>query len=369
MKIARLLILLGFMSVKAQDNYNLVVGTYTNACESEGIYVYDFNITTGDYKLKSNTKGIINPSYLTVSADNKFIYSVNENGEDSNVSAFEYNATTGKLEFINKKDSKGADPCYIINDDKHVITANYTGGSIAVFEKDRHGGLNKAKQVVKHTGSSVNKARQESPHLHMVYFSPDKKYVFANDLGTDKIYIYNYNPEDENDIVLSLAKTIDVKPGSGPRHLVFNPNGVFFYVLQELDATLTAYSYVDGEIEKIQELTIAPKDFTGKNGAADIHISSDGKFLYATNRGDANTISVFKVHANGRLNLVQEMHTQGEGPRNFTFGPKENILLVANQNTNDIIIFKRDKITGILSDTGKCIQLCSPVCLVFTPNR
>ena len=135
MKLARLLILLCFMSVKAQDNYNLVIGTYTNTCDSEGIYVYDFNVNTGDYKLKGNTSGVINPSYLTVSEDNKFIYSVNEDGKDSNVSAFEYNAVTGSLDFINKKDARGADPCYIINNEKHVITANYTGGSISVSEK------------------------------------------------------------------------------------------------------------------------------------------------------------------------------------------------------------------------------------------
>ncbi len=369
MKIAPLLILLGFMSVKAQDNYNLVIGTYTNACESEGVYVYDFNTSTGDFKLKNNTKGIVNPSYLTVSPDNEFIYSVNEDGEDSYVSAFKYNAPTGELDFINKKDSKGADPCYIINDDKHVIVANYTGGSIAVFEKDKHGGLIKAKQVIKHTGNSINKERQESPHVHMVYFSPDRKFIFATDLGTDKIYVYHYNPNAENDDVLVLATTVDVKPGSGPRHLVFNPNGIFFYVLHELDATLTAFSYIDGKIEKIQEVIVQPAEFTGKNSAADIHISKDGKYLYATNRGDAHTISVFKVHANGRINLVQQIDTQGEGPRNFAFGPKENFLLVANQQTNDVIIFKRDKTTGILTDTGKCIQLCSPVYLIFTPNK
>ncbi|WP_240732490.1 lactonase family protein [Flavobacterium alkalisoli] len=370
MKIARLLILLGCMSLHAQDNYNLIVGTYTNACPSKGIYVYDFNASTGETKLKNTSEDVINPSYVTVSGDNKFLYSVNENGEESTVSSFKYNAATGKIELINKKDSKGADPCYIINDDKHVIVANYSGGTIAVFGKDKHGGITKAKQVIKHNGSSINKQRQESAHVHMVYFSPDKKYVFANDLGTDKIYVYKYDKDtDDEDNILILANTIDVKGGSGPRHLVFSPNGVFFYVLQELDGTLTSYSYVKGKVEKVQETTIVANGFTGQTGAADIHISHDGKYLYATNRGDANTITVFKVHANGRINQVQQITTEGQGPRNFAFGPKENYLLVANQISNDIIFFKRDKTTGLLTDTGKCIELCSPVCLVFTPAK
>ena len=203
----------------------------------------------------------------------------------------------------------------------------------------------------------------------MVYFSPDKNYVFATDLGADKLYVYKYNSDAEHNNILLLADSIDLKPASGPRHISFNPNGIFFYVLQELDATLTVFSYINGKIEKIQETSIQPKDFTGSNSAAHIEVTKDGKYLYATNRGDANTISVFKVHANGRINPVQELYVQGEGPRNFAIDPKGNFLLVANQYTNDVIVFKRDKTTGMLSDTGKCIQLCSPVCLVFTKNN
>src|SRR5690606_3543632 len=242
MKIASVLLLFGCLSMNAQDNYNLIIGTYTNTCESKGIYVYDFNAATGDFKRKSNTEGVINPSYLTVSADNRFIYSVNENGDDSEVSSFKYTAASGRVEAINKKDSKGGDPCYIINDDKHVIVANYSGGSIAVFDKEKDGSLSKAKQVIKHSGSSANKDRQASAHVHMVYFSPDKNYVFATDLGADKLYVYKYNPDAEHNNILLLADSIDLKSASGPRHISFNPNGIFFYVLQELDATLTVFS-------------------------------------------------------------------------------------------------------------------------------
>lgn len=367
MKLFRMLILFGIMGVNAQDNYNLVVGTYTNDCESEGIYVYDFNIATGEFKLKNNSDKVENPSFLTVSPDNKFIYSVNESGDKSHVSAFNYTPSTGKIDFINKRDSEGADPCYITNDDKNVIVANYSGGTIAVFDKKEKGSLTNAKQVIKHNGSSVNKSRQESPHVHMVYFSPDKKYVLANDLGTDKIYTYQYNPDDDKE-ALVLKSEYAVKPGSGPRHLAFHPNGIFVYVLNELTAELTVLEYKDGNFTHIQDTNITPYH-TGQNGAADIHFSEDGKFLYATNRGDANTISVFRVHANGRVNLIQDISSGGEGPRNFAIAPKGNYVLIGNQNSNYISIFKRNKITGMLEPTENKIELCAPVCLVFTPAK
>lgn len=191
MKITVLLIFLGFMNIHAQDNYNLVIGTYTNTCESKGIYVYDFNTATLNYKLKNSTDNVESPSYLSVSPGNNVIYSVNEDGGKSSISAFKYAPVTGKLSLLNKKDAEGADPCYIINDDKNVIAANYSGGSISVFGKKPDGSLTDPKQVVKHSGSSANRERQEGPHVHMVYFSPDRKHVFVNDLGTDAVYIYN----------------------------------------------------------------------------------------------------------------------------------------------------------------------------------
>lgn len=368
MKLAGLLILLGVMSAAAQDNYNLLIGTYTNTCESKGIYVYDFNTVTGDFKAKASTENVVSPSYITVSPDNKFIYSVNENGEDSNVSAFKYAAASGKITSINKKDSKGNDPCYIINDAENVIVANYAGGSIAVFHKKSDGGLTDAKQVIKHSGSSINKDRQGAPHIHQVRFSPDKKYVFCNDLGTDKIYIYNYNPKG-GDETLKLKETISVKPGTGPRHLSFHPNGIFFYVLGELDASVTVFSNINGKVEEVQRTDVVPDGFTGENGGGDIHFSKDGKFLYVTNRGTANTITTFRVHANGMINQVQQLSTMGDSPRNFVIDPKGNYLLIGHQKSNNITIFKRDKATGLLTDTGKKIELCSPVCLVFTAAK
>jgi 6-phosphogluconolactonase len=363
-----LLSIFALATLQAQKNkFNLLIGTYTQSCDSKGIYVYDFDSKTGEFSFKNATEKVINPSYLTVSKENNFIYSVNEFGSESTVSSFSYNPSSGKLDLINKQSSKGADPCYIINDDKYVIVANYSGGNISVFSKKNDGSLAEAKQVIQHYGKGTNTQRQEGPHLHMVHFSPDKKFVLSNDLGNDKVYSYAYNPNAAS-IVLELKDSIAVRSGSGPRHLTFSKDGKFVYLLQELDGALTVFTYSNGILKKIDETSILAKDFKGKFSAADIHISPDGKFLYASNRGEANNITIFKILKNGKLLLKGQTSTLGKGPRNFAIDPTGNFLLVAHQYTNDVVIFKRNKTTRTLAYTGKKLALCSPVCLVFTKN-
>jgi 6-phosphogluconolactonase len=351
---------------KAQNKFNLLVGTYTNTCESKGIYVYEFDANSGDFKFKNSSENVVSPSYLSVSADNKFIYAVNENGTQSTVSAFGYNAKSGKINFLNKNDALGADPCHLINDDKNVIAANYSGGNIVVYKKNADGSISTVQQVIQHEGKGINAARQEKAHVHMVVFSPDKKFVLSNDLGLDKVFIYKYNPNSKNEI-LTLKESVDVKAGSGPRHLTFSKDGKFVYLIQELDGTLTTFSFdKSGSLKLIKETSILAKGFTGGTGAAAIKISPDGKFLYVTDRVDANNITVYKILKNGDLELVEQISTLGKGPRDFTIDPTGNYLVVGHQHTNEIVLFKRDKITGKLKATGKKIELCSPVGLVFT---
>lgn len=353
-------------SMQAQKNLrNLLVGTYTNTCYSKGIYTYEFDTNNAQMRLKKSSDSIVNPSYLSISKDNKFVYAVNENGGESTISSFGFDSVSGKPSFINKESSKGADPCYIINDDQNVIVANYSGGNISVFGKKQDGGLTEAKQVVQHYGNGTNADRQEKAHVHMVYFSPDKKYVLSNDLGNDKVYVYNYNPTATTE-VLTLKDSVSVKAGSGPRHLTFSKKGKYVYLLQELDGSLTTFSYADGNLTQINETSILAKDFKGAFSSADIHISPNGKFLYASNRGEANTISIFKILKKGKLELKGEVSTLGKGPRNFVIDPTGKFLLVAHQYTNDIMIFKIHKRKGTLTDTGKKIDLCSPVCLIFS---
>lgn len=347
--------------------YNLLIGTYTNSCESKGIYVYKFDTKNGNSKLVNSTEKVINPSYLTVSKNNDLVYAVNEIGRESTISAFNYESKTGELKLLNKQSAMGADPCYIINDERNVIAANYSGGSIAVFGKKSDGSLEEAKQVVQHHGKGKDLKRQEGPHVHMVHFSPDHNFILASDLGLDMIYSYQYNPNSPNE-ALKVKDSVGVSAGGGPRHLTFSKDGKFVYLLQELNGALTVFSYSNGRLTPIDQQTVLAKDFKGTFSAADIHISPDGKFLYATNRGEANSISIFKIQKNGKLQAKGLVSTLGRGPRNFAIDPSGKFLLVAHQYSNDVVIFSRNKRSGSLTDTKKRINLCAPVCLVFTKN-
>ena len=348
---------------KKKKKLPLLIGTYTNSCDSKGIYVYDFDTNTGDFVFKSATEKVINPSYLALSKDQKIVYSVNENGAESTVSSFQFDTFSGKLTELNKQKAEGADPCYLINDDNNVIVANYSGGNIAVFGKITNGSLTEAKQVLQHKGKGIH-PRQGSAHVHMVYFSPDKKYILSNDLGTDAVYIYEYHPNAASEI-MKLKSTVTVESGSGPRHLTFSKDGKFVYLLQELNGALSVFSFANGQLHKIQETTILAKDFKGNFTGADIHISPDGKFLYASNRGEANTISIFKILKNGQLQTQSVVSSLGKGPRNFVIDPTGKFLLVAHQYSNEVVVFKRDTVSGAITDSGKRLELCSPVCMVF----
>lgn len=359
-----ILTLLSITLITNAQQYNLLIGTYTNKGNSEGIYVYDFNTKTGESKIRSSVK-TTNPSFLAISKDKKFVYSVNETGKSSEVSSFNFNALNGELAFLNKQPTNGADPCYILADDKNVFSANYSGGSISVFGLNTDGSLTSAKQIVQHSGKSIDAKRQLSSHVHQVQFSPDKKYLISTDLGEDQIYIYRYHPSSADE-VLTLSKVIKTNVGTGPRHLVFSKNGKFAYLAHEFNGSITAFNYTDGNLTKLQEIGTTEKEFKGKIDGADIHISPDGKFLYETNRGDLNTISLFSIARNGKLSFIETIPTLGKGPRNFTIDPSGKFLLIAHQYTNDVVIFNRNLNTGILTDSGKRINVGAPVCLLFS---
>ena len=350
------------LQVEAQ-NYNLLIGTYTNKGNSEGIYIYDYNSLTAETNLKSITK-TVSPSYLTVSKNKKFVYSVNEAGQNSEVSAFSLAHKSGALTFLNKKPSGGAGPCYITSNGNQILVANYSGGSISTFYTGPDGAFLAPAQVIQHTGKSIDPKRQLSAHVHQVQLTPDKKYLIATDLGEDQIYTYSFAKTHARELILN--NIIKTNPGSGPRHLAFSPDGKFAFLAHEFNGKITAFTYTDGDLTKIQEVETTPKDFTGKIDAADIHVSADGKFLYESNRGDANTINLFAIGSNGMLTFIERMSTLGKGPRNFSIDPSGNFLLVAHQYTNDVVIFNRNKATGKLSDSGKRINVGTPVCLVFS---
>lgn len=345
------------------NTYNLLIGTYTNSGNSEGIYSYALDISKGEFRQNKVTKNIINPSYLTISENKRCVYAVSETDTRSAALSFSFDRRKGTLVKLNSSDTEGESPCYILATDKYVFTANYGGGSISVFGRNKDGSLTKVKQLIRHAGKSIHPTRQDSPHVHQIIISPDKKFVLANDLGTDQLTAYSYNPTSEKKI-LTIKDTLTVKLGSGPRHAVFSKDGKKIYVVQELDGTVTVVDFKKGNLSILQETTVVC-DENSMISAADIHLSPNGKFLYVTNRGDHNNITCFSIDKNGKLALIQQISTRGNSPRNFALTPDGNYLLVAHQKSNDIMIFSINNTTGMLTYTGKSFKVESPVCLVF----
>lgn len=366
--IAIILFLFLSMSLSAQEFF-MFTGTYTNN-GSKGIYVYSFNAATGDATPVSIAEGITNPSFLSIAPSGKYLYSVSENSSEGEVSAFSFDKTTGKLTLINKKLTGGRGPCYIATDatGKWVLVGHYGSGTVTAFQVDKDGGLKSPAQQITHTGSSANAQRQDKPHVHATVFTPDQRFVFVPDLGTDKIMIYRFDPAFYKKPLTPAKKQafMSTKPGSGPRHLDFHPSLPYVYLIEELTGTVSAFQYDKDTLKLIQNISSHPADYSGTKGSADIHVSPDGKFLYASNRGDAHNIAIFAINAeNGKLAARGFQSTMGTVPRNFTIDPTGNYLLVANQQSNNIVIFKRDKQTGQLQATGKEISVPTPVCLVM----
>jgi 6-phosphogluconolactonase len=352
----------------AGKSFDLLIGTYTKKDPASGIHVYDFNSETGEFSFKSKIGDVINPSYLAVSKDRKHVYSVSEAGEGKGVFAYAFDPKSGDLKFLNSASSGGNGPCYISVDDKNkfVFVGNYGGGSLAAVPVNPDGSLGSDIQAIQHQGSGVNKNRQEKPHVHSTVLSPDNRFLFVPDLGTDKVNIYKVDLKKKSQpLTPGDPAFVSVKDGSGPRHFTFHPNGKFAYLILEMEAAIVAFDYKDGKLTSKQSITMLAPDFKGDVGAADIHVSPDGKFLYGSNRGEANEIVIYSIDKNGKLTYAGRQSTMGKTPRNFVIDPTGNFLLVANQNTDDIFIFKRDQKTGLLTQTGKKITVNMPVCLKF----
>jgi 6-phosphogluconolactonase len=364
--IVRLVILLQVLTVNAQKNSYLLIGTYTSG-KSEGIYVYTFNHLTGKAEYKSKIKAS-NPSYISVSPGKQYVYAAFEQGSKEGggkIGAYRFDNKTGELSFINEQPTGGDGPCFVTTDKtgKWVAEANYGGGSLSVYPIKMGGGLDAPSDFIQDNGSSTNKDRQEKAHVHSTFFSPDNKFLLVPDLGMDKVMIYSFNQQ-KGKLTAAEQPFAKTEEGAGPRHLIFSPNSQYVYLMQELSGVVVAYKYNSGRLTVVQKISAAKPDFKGFMLSADIHVSADGKFLYCSNRGDANTITIFKINpATGKLTIAGYQSVMGDAPRNFSIDPSGNFLLVANQKTDNIIIFKRNKLTGLLTDSGNKIDVGNPVCL------
>lgn len=359
----------------AAKQYLVYAGTYTTKTTSKGIYAFRYNASSGKLTPIGVATETQDPSWVAIHPNGKFLYSVNEAGKNSMVSAFSLDAQSGKLTLLNQLPALGEDPCYLSFDrtGKYVFVANYTSGNVVVFPIGADGKLGAATANVRDEGQlGPNKERQDGPHAHWIQASDGNRYAYVSDLGLDKVLIYRFdaangklaNPDSTQEDAFSAT----LAPGSGPRHVAFSRNGNFMYVLSELQSTVTVFANDAREkYREVQTISALPKDFSGRNDAAEIAIHPSGKFLYSSNRGH-ESIALFKIDpATGKLTAAGDFSVEGKEPRHFAIDPSGNFLLAEDQLSDKIVTFRIDQRTGALTPTGDSVEVPSPVCLAFLP--
>jgi len=366
MGVAAFLLMITSCSSQTTSEYYLYVGTYTGE-SSEGIYVMKFNAADGSITPVDTVSGVENPSYLALSPSNNYLYAVNENADSSEayVSSFTIDQNNGSLSFLNRQTSGGGAPCYVDVDKEgqSVFAGNYLGGSLSMFPIGSNGTLSEPENLVKHQGSGINPQRQESPHVHCTLVSPDNRMLFVADLGTDQVKGYVYDAAN-NRLDTDAASVYKTEPGAGPRHLTFHPNGEYAYLVNELNGTVDALEYEDQTLSHLQTVSTLPENYNGAISGADIHVSPDGNHLYVSNREDLNNIVIYSIEPeSGMLTYIGEVASGGVHPRNFIIEPTGRYLLVANRHSDNIVVFERDRETGLLEPTGSEIRVSQPVCL------
>jgi 6-phosphogluconolactonase len=349
------------------------VGTYTDKTDSKGIYAFEFDAASGKLTPKGLAAETPDPSWLVIHPNGKWAYAANESGKHSSISAFSIDAKSAKLTLLNQLPALGEDPCHLSFDKtgKFLFAANYTSGNIAVFPILPDGKLGEHTSAVQDAGAlGPNKERQEGPHAHWIESSPDNRFVFVADLGLDAILSYRF---DATKGMLTPNKPFfrPLAAGAGPRHAAFSPDGDYFYVLSEINSTVTTFAYAPdhGVFGYLGVVPMLPINFEGRNEAAEIVIHPRGKWLFASNRGK-DSMAVFSVvPATGKLKADGDYLTGGKEPRHFAIDPTGQFLLAENQNSNSIVVFRINSETGALSQASITEGVPSPVCLAFYPTR
>jgi 6-phosphogluconolactonase len=308
------------------------------------------------------------PSFLALHPNRRYLYAVADSNGGA-VSAFRIDSRTGLLTLLNTVSSKGAGPCYVQVDHagKNVLVANYSGGSVAVLPIEEDGRLREAISFAQHSGTVADLKRQGGPRAHSFNPSPDNRFAVAADLGLDELLVYRFDAA-AGTIAPNEPPRVKLAPRSGPRHFAFHPSGKYAYAINEISCTVTAFDYdaKAGVLTEIQTVSTLPKDVkvTDALSTAEVQVHPSGRFLYGSNRVH-DSIAVFSIAANGSLTLLENVPTQGKIPRNFGIDPTGSFLLAANQDSNNLVVFRIDSKTGRLTPTGQKVEVPSPMCVKF----
>ena len=344
----------------------LYTGTYTAPPlgRARGIGIYEYDHATGELGNHRAVEGVANPSFLAAAEDDAFIYSVGE-GEGGTITAFRRDAATGDLTKLNQQSTGGNGPCYVSIDatGRFALVANYGAGSVAALPIADDGSIGEAASVVQHEGSGPFEGRQEGPHAHMIAPTPDGRFVIATDLGADEVITYRLSDDGQ----LERVSAMKTAPGAGPRHFAFAPNGATAYVINELDNTLLTcdYNAATGRLETRQTISTLPEGYDEESYCAHVLVSPDGRFVYGSNRGHDSIATFLVMSDTGEVALIGHAPTRGSFPRHFTLDPDGTRMLVANQNSDNLIVLARDPETGLLSEENVVEGIPSTVCLLF----
>lgn len=363
------------MAGQEKEPVLVYIGTYTKD-DGQGINLLEMDPESGALTLKGVVAETENPSFLTLHPNHRFLYAVNEVGEykgtpGGGVTAFEIDRDSGALKLLNHQSSKGGDPCHITIDSegRHVLIANYSGGSVAVLPVQPDGSLAEASDFEQHQGTGTDPGRQRGPHGHSINLDPTEAFAVAADLGLDQLLVYKYDVK-AGTLTANDPPFATLAPSSGPRHFDFHPNGRLAFAINELASTVTAFQFdpETGILTETQTLSSLPQDFEGTSYTADIHVHPSGRFLYGSNRGH-DSIAIFQIDEQaGTLTPLGHQSTGGETPRNFGIDPTGQFLLAANQGTNSVVVFRIETETGALIPTGHQVEVPMPVCVKFMPD-
>ncbi len=341
--------------IYSQGTY-VFLGSFNREKSKEGIYVYELDTLKGRLTKITSVRNVLNPSFLALSPNGKRLYACTESKtkDAGSVSSFDVNLDEKKVVFLNSQKGGGENPVYLTVHKNHkwLINGNFTDGSISVYPLLENGEIDSIVQSVHYLlGSSKMKAQGRS-HIHSVVFNSSGDILYSTDLGADSIRSYIFDTLQKTPLNLNQLHNVSTVLGSGPRHFVFHPNGNYAYCIEELSGTISSYIYSNGRLDSLERVLTHNKEFSYYE-SSDIQISPDGLFLYASNRGEENNIAIYKIQSNGKLIFVDFQSTHGIHPRTFAIDPSGNFLIVTNVVSNRVVLFKRNKDTGLLKKKGK----------------
>ncbi|MFY0626715.1 MAG: lactonase family protein [Reichenbachiella sp.] len=345
----------------------LFAGSYTEPVleglsgHGEGIYIFDFNEESGKLVLELSEKNR-NTAYLTVNRKKNLIYTFQEIIQENHPLLLTYELVNNVPKLINKQFIPGGLPCHLTNikESELLTVACYQTGNVIAFPLI-NGLPERERQNIKHIGSSLNKTRQEGPHAHMTFFNDYDGKLYVPDLGLDQVIVYDISDLSQ----LSFRYGINIPKGNGPRHITFHPTNEFAFVMNELTGSVSLLKNNNGKFEWISEHETLPKDHTTVPSASAIKISNDGQFIYCGNRSN-HVISILQFdHQSESMHIIDHQSSYGETPRDFTLSPSGKWMIVANQDSDNVIVFKVDIETGLLQKFSIHENLKSIVCLTF----